>query len=167
MIEEARALRHRTRAFAGRTARGGSASAAGAAPAAPAGSMAADFMFVQVSYSVEALLRWRDANPIDVPVYAGVDGPRQPGHGPPAGGFRPRHRRSQAALADRVAADPMAGVDAACEQVLRLRDSGAFDGVHIVPVHRYWGISARLETLLSHPAPSHTRTLLNPAVDLH
>ena len=33
---------------------------------------AADFIFSQVSYSADAQLRWRDANPADVPVYAGV-----------------------------------------------------------------------------------------------
>ena len=38
----------------------------------PPWKLAADFMFVQVSYSVETLLRWRDANPADIPVFAGV-----------------------------------------------------------------------------------------------
>ena len=31
-----------------------------------------DFLFVQISFSLGALLRWRDAAHIDVPVYAGV-----------------------------------------------------------------------------------------------
>jgi hypothetical protein len=39
----------------------------------------------------------------------------------------------------------MAGVDAAYQQIARLRGSGAFDGVHLVPVNRYREISARLE----------------------
>jgi hypothetical protein len=43
----------------------------------------------------------------------------------------------------------LAGVDAACEQIMQIRDSGAFDGVHLVPVHRYREIAARLEEL--HP----------------
>src|SRR5690349_19641799 len=50
-------------------------------------------------------------------------------------------------LAAKVAHDKMAGVEAACEQITRLRDSGAFDGVHLVPVNRYREISARLEAL--------------------
>jgi len=50
-----------------------------------------------------------------------------------------------AALVDRVAADPRAGVDAACDQIERLRDSGAFDGVHLVPVSRYREVALRLE----------------------
>jgi methylenetetrahydrofolate reductase (NADPH) len=33
---------------------------------------AADFIFSQVSYSADAQLRWRDANPAGVPVYGGV-----------------------------------------------------------------------------------------------
>jgi 5,10-methylenetetrahydrofolate reductase len=51
-------------------------------------------------------------------------------------------------LVRRVAADRNAGVDAACEQVLALRASGAFDGVHLIPVARYRAMAARLETLL-------------------
>jgi methylenetetrahydrofolate reductase (NADPH) len=106
----------------------------------------ADFIFVQVSYSVEALLRWRDANPVDVPVYAGVMVLASPAMG----------RRLAASIPDieipgwlseKVAVDKMAGVDAACEQIVRLRDSGAVDGVHLVPVHRYREVAARLEAL--------------------
>ena len=40
-------------------------------------------------------------------------------------------------LTDKVASDKMAGVEAACQQIVRLRDSGAFDGVHLIPVNRY------------------------------
>jgi len=112
----------------------------------PRWKQSADFVFTQVSYSVEALLRWRDANPVDVPVYAGVmvlAGPAMA-------------RRLAASipdieipgwLADKAATDKMAGVDAACEQIMQLRDSGAFSGVHLVPVHRYREMSARLEAL--------------------
>jgi methylenetetrahydrofolate reductase (NADPH) len=104
----------------------------------------ADFLFTQISYSAEAQLRWRDANPVDIPVYAGVM----------VLASSQMARRLAAAipdidipaqLIDQVAADPAAGVDAACEQIGRLRDSGAFDGVHLVPVSRYREVSARLE----------------------
>jgi 5,10-methylenetetrahydrofolate reductase len=50
-------------------------------------------------------------------------------------------------LADKVSRHKMAGVEAACQQIARLRDSGAFDGVHLVPVNRYREVSARLEAL--------------------
>jgi methylenetetrahydrofolate reductase (NADPH) len=104
---------------------------------------AADFVFVQVSYSVEALLRWRDANPVDVPVYAGVM----------VLAGRAMARRLAATvpdieipdgLADRVDGDRMAGVEVACEQIERLRESGAFAGVHLVPVNRYREVAERL-----------------------
>ncbi len=48
-------------------------------------------------------------------------------------------------LDEKVAADPMAGVDAVCEQLWQLQDSGAFDGVHLGPVSRYRQVAACLE----------------------
>ncbi|HZZ50597.1 MAG TPA: methylenetetrahydrofolate reductase [Pseudonocardia sp.] len=104
----------------------------------------ADFAFVQVSYSMDTLLRWRANNPVDVPVYAGVMVLASAGMA----------RRLAASIPDiaipdelvsQVETDPSAGVDAACEQVLALRDSGAFAGVHLVPVSRYREVGARLE----------------------
>ena len=35
----------------------------------------------------------------------------------------------------------------ACELIERIRDSGAFVGMHLIPVNRYREIAARLETL--------------------
>jgi hypothetical protein len=49
------------------------------------------------------------------------------------------------ALIAEVSRDPQAGVEAACEQILELRSSGAFDGVHLVPVSRYREVALRLE----------------------
>jgi 5,10-methylenetetrahydrofolate reductase len=49
------------------------------------------------------------------------------------------------ALVAAVSRDRQAGVDAACEQILQLRSSGAFDGVHLVPVSRYREVALRLE----------------------
>ena len=49
------------------------------------------------------------------------------------------------ALIEAVGSDRDAGVDHACEQILKIRDSGAFDGVHLVPVSRYRQVAARLE----------------------
>jgi methylenetetrahydrofolate reductase (NADPH) len=110
----------------------------------PAWKAAADFVLVQVSFSVDALLRWRESTGVQVPVYAGVMVLASAGMA----------RRLAAAipdieipggLVDAVARDRDAGVDAACEQVLAIRDSGAFDGVHLVPVSRYRDVAARLE----------------------
>jgi 5,10-methylenetetrahydrofolate reductase len=49
----------------------------------------------------------------------------------------------------RVGADRNSGVEATCEQVLAIRDCGAFDGVHLIPVARYREVAARLESLLA------------------
>jgi methylenetetrahydrofolate reductase (NADPH) len=118
----------------------------------PAWKRAADFVFAQVSFSTEALLRWREAAALDVPVYAGV------------------MVLASASMAERLAAtipdieippdlvhrvqqDRRAGVDAACAQVEQLRDSGAFDGVHLVPVSRYRDVALRLENRLPAARP--------------
>jgi len=110
----------------------------------PAWKAAADFVLVQVSFSVEALLRWRESTGVQVPVYAGVMVLASAGMA----------RRLAAAIPDieiprglvgAVEEDRDAGVDAACEHVLAIRDSGAFDGVHLVPVSRYRDVAARLE----------------------
>lgn len=41
-----------------------------------------------------------------------------------------------------------------CAQIQRVRDSGAFAGVHLVPVSRYRQVAARLEILLGTQPPS-------------
>ena len=110
----------------------------------PTWKRAADFVFTQVSYSVEEPLRWREANPVDVPVYAGVMVLASAGMARRLAASIP-DIEIPGSLVERVAADPGAGVGAACEQIARLRDSGAFDGVHVVPVQRYREIAARLE----------------------
>ena len=111
----------------------------------PAWKRAADFVFVQVSYSVPDQLRWRDANQVDVPVYAGVMVLASQQMAARLAAAIP-DIEIPASLVEQVGADPMAGVRAACEQVAALRDSGAFDGVHLVPVQRYRQVAALLET---------------------
>jgi 5,10-methylenetetrahydrofolate reductase len=87
------------------------------------------------------------AHPVDMPVYAGVM----------VLASAAMARRLAASIPDiaipdelvrRVGADPVAGVEAACEQITTLRETGAFAGVHLVPVSRYRQVSARLETAL-------------------
>jgi 5,10-methylenetetrahydrofolate reductase len=103
----------------------------------------ADFVFAQICFSVESLLRWRDTIQVDIPVYAGVL-------------VVPSRRMAERlaasipdidippALVDALDRDPDAGVTAACEQVLALEESGAFDGAHLIPVTRYPQVAARL-----------------------
>jgi 5,10-methylenetetrahydrofolate reductase len=111
----------------------------------PGWKRAADFIFAQVSFSLDALLRWREANPVDIPVYAGVMVLTS----------EAQTRRLAAMIPDldippalmrQVSSSRLAGVEAACEHVLRIRDTGAFDGVHLIPVTRYREVAARLES---------------------
>jgi hypothetical protein len=44
--------------------------------------------------------------------------------------------------------DPTAGVQIACDLISDVRASGAFDGVHLIPVTRYREMASRLEVLL-------------------
>ena len=124
MIEEARSCTAADPAFAGVPA--WRIGVAASLQPLPRWKHAADFIFSQVNYSVDAQLRWRDANPAGVPVYAGVM----------VLASAAMARRLAATipdieipgwLADKVAADKMAGVEAACQQIARLRDSGAFE----------------------------------------
>lgn len=110
----------------------------------PAWKQRADFVFAQVSYSVDALLRWREQNPVASPVYVGVMVLASAGMARRLAASIPDIDIPDA-LIEAVAADPAAGVDAACEQILALRETGAFAGVHLVPVSRFRQVAARLE----------------------
>jgi methylenetetrahydrofolate reductase (NADPH) len=141
MIEAARGLPAEP-AFAGvRPFRIGTAAAL---RPVPAWKRAADFMFAQVSFSLDALLRWREAHPVDVPVYAGVMVIASAGHAQRLAASIP-DIEIPAALVEQVAGDRLAGVTAACEYVMKIQESGAFDGVHLIPVARYREVAAQLE----------------------
>jgi 5,10-methylenetetrahydrofolate reductase len=110
----------------------------------PAWKQDADQLFVQVSFSLDALLRWRDTVTFDGPVYAGVMVLASAGMARKLVHDIPEIDVPAAQL-DALDRDAGAGVELACEHVLRLRDSGAVDGVHLVPVSRYREVAARLE----------------------
>jgi 5,10-methylenetetrahydrofolate reductase len=113
----------------------------------PAWKRAADFLCVQIDFSLDDLLAWRSQVEVDVPVYAGVIVVASA-----------RMARNLAAeipglvvpteLVERLERDRNAGVDAACDMVAGIRDSGAFEGVHLIPVARYREVAARLERVL-------------------
>jgi methylenetetrahydrofolate reductase (NADPH) len=104
----------------------------------------ADFLFVQVSFSVPALLDWRAGVDFDGPVYAGVMAPASATMARKLSAEIPELAVPDT-LVRALDADRDAGVDFACSMVRDLRRSGAFDGVHLVPVSRYREIAARLE----------------------
>lgn len=106
----------------------------------------ADFLFVQISYSIDRLIRWRESLEYGGRVYAGVL--------VLASGRMARRVnatipdiRIPTNVIDKLDADKEYGLDLACEQIAALKASGAFDGVHLVPVGRYRSMAARLETV--------------------
>lgn len=112
--------------------------------AVPAWKRAADFLFVQVGFSLDRLLAWRDTVDGDLDVYAGV-------MVVPSAALARRLATTVPdieipdALVQGVETDPDAGVDVAVELVDGIEASGAFAGVHLVPVSRYRQVAARLE----------------------
>ncbi|WP_221305050.1 methylenetetrahydrofolate reductase [Streptomyces sp. Ag109_O5-1] len=81
---------------------------------------------------------------LSVPVYAGVMVVASAGMARNLAAKIPDIDIPEKLVAD-VERDRDAGVAAACEQILAIRDSGAFDGVHLVPVSRYRQVAALLE----------------------
>jgi 5,10-methylenetetrahydrofolate reductase len=115
--------------------------------ALPSWKQEADFLFVQVSFSAEELVRWRETTEFNGPVFAGVLAP--------SSAAMARKLSSDIgqlavpeSLIEALDKDPNAGVDFACDLVSEVRDSHAFDGVHVIPVARYREMAARLERLL-------------------
>jgi methylenetetrahydrofolate reductase (NADPH) len=104
----------------------------------------ADYLFAQVRFSVDELVQWRSTVSFDGPVYAGVM-------------VVPSVAMARKISADiaqltvpdswlaAIERDPTAGVRLACELVADIEASGAFDGVHLIPVSRYREVAAVLE----------------------
>jgi 5,10-methylenetetrahydrofolate reductase len=110
----------------------------------PAFKKAADFAFAQICFSTPDLLAWREANPLPIPVYAGVMVLASANMARRLAATIPDISIPQS-LIDQVEQDPRAGVDFACAQIDEIRASGAFDGIHLVPVSRYREMALRLE----------------------
>jgi 5,10-methylenetetrahydrofolate reductase len=107
----------------------------------------ADFVFAQVGFSWDQLRRWREAISFDGPVYAGVMVVPSVGMGRKLSADIPQLAVPEWLLTT-LANDPSAGVDHACQMVSEVRDSGAFEGVHLIPVRRYREMAQRLEAIL-------------------
>jgi methylenetetrahydrofolate reductase (NADPH) len=104
----------------------------------------ADFFFVQASFDRDDLLRWREGTDVRGKVFAGVLVPPSASRARKWAAEMPEVSvpDSWVAALDR---DPNVGVDLSCELALAIRDSGAFDGVHLIPGIRYRAVAARLE----------------------
>lgn len=105
----------------------------------------ADFLFAQVSWSLPALVDWRARVSFAGPVYAGVMVATSATMARKLSADIP-----ELAVPDHIVSalerDPDAGLDFACRMVDDIEGSGAFDGVHLIPVSRYRDVAARLET---------------------
>lgn len=140
MIDEARAFAERQ----GTPIRIGVSSGLGSVPA---WKHHADAWYVQVSYTLEGLLAWRSRVDFDGAIYAGVMTLPSASMARKVSAEVPQ-LAVPADVLDRLDTHPIAGVDLAVELVTDIRDSKAFDGVHLIPVNRYREIAAALEPKL-------------------
>lgn len=122
----------------------------------PAWKATADRLFVQVSYDLDALLRWRDEIAFDGPVHPAVMVVPSRAMAERLAAKIPALRVPDAWL-DAIDRDPTAGVELAAALVERIRDSGAFEGVHVVSGRRHRQTAARLADLARSPR---TRTAI-------
>ena len=110
----------------------------------PSWKLDADFLCAQVDHSLERLLAWRDSVRFEGPVYAGVLVLASATMARKLSADVPQLAAEQTII-DRLDRDPAAGVEMACDLVEQIRESGAFDGAHLIPVSRYREVAARLE----------------------
>lgn len=110
----------------------------------PAWKQQADFLFVQASFDLDSLVRWRDSLSFDGPVFAGVLVVASVEMAK-ALAEATNQINLPATLLDQLATDSDAGIETACSLMEDIKSSGAFDGVHLVPVGRYRTMAARLE----------------------
>lgn len=110
----------------------------------PAWKRCADFAFTQISFDEEAVTRWRDRTGFEGQVYAGVVVLASDKMAVRLRDLIPGFEVPDAVMAD-LARDGSVGVEFAVEQVLRLRDSGAVDGVHLVPARQFRQTADALE----------------------
>jgi methylenetetrahydrofolate reductase (NADPH) len=104
----------------------------------------ADFLFAQVRFSLDELLEWRAGIEFAGPVYAGVMVVPSAAMARKITADIPQLAVPESWLRA-IERDPTAGVALACDLVSGVRESGAFDGVHLIPVSRYREAAARLE----------------------
>jgi 5,10-methylenetetrahydrofolate reductase len=107
----------------------------------------ADFLLTQVSFSVEELVRWRTTNQFDGPVFAGVMVLPSVSMAKKLSAEVPQLAVPEPIIR-RLDADRDAGVEIACDLIAQLRESEAFDGIHLIPVNRYREMASRLESML-------------------
>lgn len=113
----------------------------------PAWKNGADMLFAQVGFSLENLLGWRREINFAGRVYAAVMVVASAGMGRKLSAEFPQLAVPNW-LVERLEQDPSAGVSFACDMVQQIRETGAFDGVHLIPVGRFREVAQRLESIL-------------------
>jgi 5,10-methylenetetrahydrofolate reductase len=103
----------------------------------------AEFVFMQISFATERLIRWREETDFDGKVYAGVLVLTNKRMAQRVNAALPDVRIPQSII-DKLDDDPQIGIDIAMDQIETLRASGAFDGIHLIPVSKFREISQRL-----------------------
>jgi methylenetetrahydrofolate reductase (NADPH) len=104
---------------------------------------AADFLIVQITFSMDRLLRWRESVTYDGRVYAGVIVLASSRMAARINASL-RDIRIPDHIVDKLDDDPTVGLDLAWDHLETIRESGAFDGVHLIPVSRYKEVADRL-----------------------
>lgn len=129
------------KAFEGASFRIGATARVGAP--LPQWKQSADFLLVQMSFDVPALLNWRRALTYDGPVFAGV---LVLASSKMARGLASTVRDVSVPewLTAALESDRDAGVDFALDMVEEIRDSRVIEGVHLVPVTRFAQVAERL-----------------------
>ena len=96
---------------------------------------------------MDDLLRWRTTFDFDGPVFAGVMVLPSVSMARKLTAEVPQLAVPEPIIR-RLDADRDAGVSIACDLIEQLRESEAFDGVHLIPVNRYREMASRLESML-------------------
>jgi len=112
----------------------------------------ADVLLAQVSFSARSLIEWRASIEFAGPVFAGV-------MVIPSASMARKLSIDIPELAvpdqivDQLDRDGDAGVEIACDLIDRIRASGVFDGIHLIPVSRYRQMADRLRSWRQGGAP--------------
>jgi methylenetetrahydrofolate reductase (NADPH) len=106
----------------------------------------ADYVLVQVTYARERLLRWREGLRFDGKFYPAVLVLASSRMAKRINASLPDIRIPERII-DKLDDDPSVGLDLAMDQIEWIRDTGAFDGVHLVPVSRFREVATRLADL--------------------
>lgn len=112
----------------------------------PSWKQEADVLFAQISFSLDRMLAWRSSIEFDGPVFAGVMVVPSVSMARKLTADLPQLAVPEEVV-QRLETGTASGVDIALGLVRDIRASGAFDGVHLVPVGRYREVAQRLEAL--------------------